>query len=261
MAAQGYDPEVWLRDRFEIFRKFCFPSIINQSSKNFTWMIYLDIDTNPQVLANLKEMVRPYPSILLILRVFDYFSIRLFLNKDIHEYLSNDFEYLISSRVDTDDMLHKDYIKLVQTHFKNQKYEALNFNRGHIYDIETGVTSVTIHKQNPFISLFEKKSAEGFKTVFHQIHTSYRNDPLKIEISNKTPMWCMSVHGLNVSTGFYGSVFKFKQPNLGGLFGFSHQHSPTLQNIWLFTIRSYKRTILRVLANARYRLEKARKKN
>lgn len=246
MAAQGHDPEVWLIKRFEIFKKFCFPSIINQSSKNFTWMLYVDIDTTPEILVNLQEMVKPYPFILLIYRVFEHFSVKLFVNEDIQKYLPNDFEYLISSRVDTDDMIQKDFIKLVQTHFKNQEYEALNFNRGHIYDIKTGITSDAIHKQNPFITLFEKKSTEGFKTVFHKIHTAYKDDPHKIEISNQTRMWVMSVHGLNVSTGFYGKIIKFNQPNLMDQFGFGFQKSPSIRSILYFTRRSYKRTISKV---------------
>jgi len=259
MATQGHDPEVWLSERFEIFKKFCFPSIINQSSKNFTWMLYVDIDTSLEVLEDLQEMVKPYPFILLIHRVFEQFSVKLFLNEDIQKFLPNDFEYLISGRVDTDDMLQKDFIKQVQAHFKNQEYEALNFNRGHIYDIETGVTSVTIHKQNPFITLFEKRSDAGFKTVFHKIHTAYKNDPHKIKVSNQTPMWVMSVHGLNVSTGFYGKIIKIKQPNLKAQFGFTHQKPPSIRSILYFTGRSYKRTFLKYFEKVKYYLLNERK--
>lgn len=251
MATQGHDPEEWLRERFEIFKKFCFPSIINQSSKNFTWMLYVDIDTTPEVLENLQEMVKPYPFILLIHRFFENFSVKLFLNEDIQKYLPNDFEFLISSRVDTDDMLQKDFIKLVQAHFKNQEYEALNFNKGHIYDVNTGVVSTAIHRQNPFISLFEKKSVGEFKTVFHKIHPAYKNDLHKIEVSNKTPLWVMSVHGLNVSTGFYGRVIKFVQPDLKGEFGFEFQKRPSFHSKIKFTIRSYKRTLFKIVSKVK----------
>ncbi|MGY6522406.1 MAG: glycosyltransferase [Mongoliitalea sp.] len=250
MAEKGYDPEIWLNERFEIFQQFCFPSIINQSSKNFYWFIYLDSETPESIFTQLHKMTSPFKFIRLIEKKFSVFSLRPYLNEDINLMFSDDFQFLITSRVDTDDMLHMDFIAKIQQNFQNQEYCALNFNKGYIYDIDTGVTSVTIHRQNPFISLIEKKSEEGFKTVFHKIHISYKGDPLKIEISNSIPMWCMSVHGLNVSTGFYGKINKFHQPNLKGLFSFGFQKKPSIVSILKFTIRSYQRTYFKIKSKA-----------
>lgn len=241
MAQQGFDPEEWLQERFVIFQRYCFPSVINQSNLNFTWMIYVDSETSSEVLAGLKKMVEPFPFIMLIQREFPHFSLKLILNEDILNFLPGDYEYLISSRVDTDDMLHRDYIKEVQDRFNNQTYEAINFNRGHVYDIGTGVCSLAVHKHNPFISLIEKRSEAGFKSVFHQIHVAYKDDPKKVEVADLSPMWCMSVHGLNVSTSFYGRVIKFRQPNLKLLFGFEYQKKPTTSVIIQYSLRSYRR--------------------
>ncbi|WP_238325348.1 glycosyltransferase [Lunatimonas lonarensis] len=241
MAQQGHEPEVWLQERFLIFQKFCFPSILNQSNKDFTWLIYVDSETNPGILEALQELVKPYSFILLIQRVFQHFSLKLVLNEDIHKYFGEGFQYLISSRVDTDDMLHKDFIQKVQEMFQRQSYEALNFNKGHIYDISTGVTSAAVHKYNPFISLIEKRTKAGFKTVFHKIHIAYKDDPNLVKVGNYNPMWCMTVHGLNVSTSFYGRVIKFKQPDLKQIFDFDFQKKPTTNAIFQYSLRSYKR--------------------
>lgn len=246
MAQQGFDPQEWLKERFSIFQKFCFPSIVNQSNKGFTWMIYVDSETDPETLEALKAMVKPYSFVLLIQRVFQHFSLKLVLDEDIHKFLGVDFQYLISSRVDTDDMLHRDFIQSVQDRFTGQSYEALNFNKGHIYDIGTGVTSVAIHRHNPFISLIEKRTDRGFKSVFHQIHVAYKDDPNKIEILNPKPMWCMSVHGLNVSTSFFGRVIKFRQPDLQLLFGFQHQKKPSAKMIIRYSLRSYRRKWVKI---------------
>ena len=246
MAEKGFDTEVWLDDRFEIFKKYCFPSIINQSKKDFNWFIYADSETTPRVLSELKDLIKPYPHITLIVRVFDNFSVRPYLKEDIQTYLGGDFDFLISSRVDTDDMLHKDYIKLVQSYFNFQEYEALNFNKGIVYDIQTGVTAIKIHKSNAFLSLIEKRNEGSFKTVFYQMHINFKNEPAKREIKIKAPMWCVTVHGLNVSTGFYGEIFKFSKPNLAKMFGFKFQKKPSILNITKFTLRSYKRTLLKL---------------
>lgn len=33
--------EKWLEERFNLFEKYCFPSVANQSIKNFYWLIFL----------------------------------------------------------------------------------------------------------------------------------------------------------------------------------------------------------------------------
>ena len=35
----------WLKYRFELFEKYCFPSVYNQSNQNFTWCVFFDIKT------------------------------------------------------------------------------------------------------------------------------------------------------------------------------------------------------------------------
>ena len=34
----------WLDERFSLFLKYCLPSILNQSRKNFKWLIYFNND-------------------------------------------------------------------------------------------------------------------------------------------------------------------------------------------------------------------------
>jgi hypothetical protein len=35
----------WLVHRFDLFDKFCFPSVRNQSNLNFKWLVFFDVDT------------------------------------------------------------------------------------------------------------------------------------------------------------------------------------------------------------------------
>lgn len=246
MSGRGFDPDIWLLERVEIFKKFCFPSILNQSNKDFSWFFYIDSETPLEVRNDLENTFEPYPFIKLISHHYESFNITKYLQYDIQQYLGSDFQYLISSRVDTDDMLHKDFIKNVQMRFNDQKYEAINFNKGLVYHIPTGVSSLMVHRYNAFLSLIEKRPEDGFKTVFYKQHTEYRTDPYKVEIKIKQSMWCVSIHGLNDSTGFYGSVIKFKKPDFKGDFGFRYQKKPSFIEVLKFTIRSYSRTVQKV---------------
>lgn len=35
----------WTRDRIFLFKTYCLPSFLNQTNKNFTWLIYFDKNT------------------------------------------------------------------------------------------------------------------------------------------------------------------------------------------------------------------------
>jgi len=247
MAERGFDPEDWLLERVEIFKKFCFPSILHQANKNFHWFFYIDSQTPDIVRKDLEDLFEQFSFIQLISHRYESFNITKYLQADINQYLGSDFQYLISSRVDTDDMLHKDYISIVQRQFKNQEYLALNFNKGLVYDVPSGVSSIMIHRYNAFISLIEKRTVEGFRTVFQKNHTAYRQDLGKTEIKLDRPMWCVTIHGLNDSTGFYGRVIKFAQPDLKTWFGFKFQKKPNQVDILRFSIRSYLRTTLKAV--------------
>lgn len=181
MAERGFDPEDWILDRVEIFKKFCLPSILNQSNKNFYWFFYIDTKTPQDVINDLEIIFKSYLFIKLISHHYESFNIRKYLQSDILQYLGSDFQYLISSRVDTDDMLHKDYIKNAQMRFNHQKYEAINFNKGLVYHVPTGVSSMMVHRYNAFMSLIEKSPENDFQTAFYKQHTKYRTDPHKVE--------------------------------------------------------------------------------
>lgn len=246
MAERGFDPDTWLLERVEIFKKFCFPSIINQKNRDFNWFFYIDSETPLAVKSDLEGLFRPYPFINLIAHHYDSFNISKYLQADIDQFLGTDFEFLISSRVDTDDMLHRDYISDVQSRFKKQDYTAINFNRGLVYDVTSGVSSIMVHRYNAFLSLIERKSEAGFRTVYYKQHTAYRDDTGKLEITIGKPMWCVTIHGLNDSTGFYGRVNKLKQPDLVKNFGFQNQVYPKFSKILAFSLRSYKRTFRKI---------------
>lgn len=246
MAERGFDPEFWLLERVELFKRFCFPSILIQSNKNFTWFFYIDSETPSLVRADLEALFVPFPFIQLISHQFENFSIAKYLQSDIDRFLGTEFHYLISSRVDTDDMLHRDYVTTVQSKFANQDYTALNFNNGLVYHVPTGVSSTMIHRYNAFLSLIEKRSKQGFRTVYHKQHTDYRFDNKKVEILIKRPMWCVTIHGLNDSTSFYGKVHVIDQPDFSRFFGLNHQKKPSIIDISRFLQRSYIRTLRKV---------------
>ena len=48
----------WLKQRFELFERYCLPSIIHQTSKSFKWIVLFDA-TTPQYY---KQKIKGYES-------------------------------------------------------------------------------------------------------------------------------------------------------------------------------------------------------
>ncbi|WP_439490595.1 glycosyltransferase [Algoriphagus sp.] len=249
---RGYDPEVWLVERLDIFLKYCFPSILNQSEKNFIWFFYIDAATPSSVRERLLQAFKPHPFIVLMSQHYEDFTLSSSLKEDIELHLGKNFEYLISSRVDSDDMLHKDYFLKLKEYFNYQERQAINFTKGMVYETDSGVISEMNHQYNAFISLIERRKGDGFSTVYHKKHTDYKYDKIVRNVRISTPMWCVVIHGLNDSTGFYGRVLKFRQPDLHSLFGFSGQKKRSNLDLFRFSIRSYKRTLFKVINKLNY---------
>lgn len=52
--------------RMELFRTFCLPTMVNQSTTKFLWVILVDPFLHPTLLTELKELLAPYPHFFII---------------------------------------------------------------------------------------------------------------------------------------------------------------------------------------------------
>ncbi|KEO74611.1 glycosyltransferase [Anditalea andensis] len=216
----GWSPDQWLKYRVDVFIKMCLPSVLNQSCKNFVWIVYLDKRTPESIRSKLKAIQEFHG--------FVRFHYRRGSFEDIGKHFLSDFQnlieirtgYIISTRLDSDDMIHRDFVLQIQSCFKKQVHLAINFNYGGTYLMGRGAFGTAIHKNNPFISLIEEIQNGMIKSVFYKKHMDYSNDPDKLEIYSRYPMWCMTVHKLNISTGFFGRAWLFKNIDMYDAFGF-----------------------------------------
>jgi hypothetical protein len=104
--------------------------------------------------------------------------------------------YLITTRLDNDDAIGKDHLRLVQGAFKQQDREFLLFPfglqsyRGRLYNC--------YWKSNPFLSLVERtKGNSSFTTVMCVEHNRVRTAGKVHEIIS-TPQWLQVIHGANL---------------------------------------------------------------
>lgn len=192
----------WLEDRFTLFENFCFPSIQGQINQNFTWLVYFDISTPPQYKERIQGLSRNYKNFQPIyVNGMEEFipSIQMEIKKTREE-------YIISSRVDNDDCVDRNYTEEIQTRFTKEKQLALDFVDGYILQIAPDYKLGKLRQLfNPFISLIEENNHP--KSVWQKTHAEWKNDPLVKRIED-IRVWMAVIHEANKVNTFtgYGSV-------------------------------------------------------
>lgn len=191
--------DLWLEERFELFENFCFPSVKNQANQHFKWLVFFDTNTPEKYRKKIKEFSEEFKGFC------PYFidGMKSFIPSILETVNDlNKEQYVITSRLDNDDSLHKDYVNVVQSAFNKQNYMAIDIIDGYGMQVGQKVRLGKMrHLYNPYISLIEKK--ENCKTVWHKGHTFWKYEKNIVQIKNK-PMWLTIIHEKNKSNKFRG---------------------------------------------------------
>ncbi len=238
----------WMNERLELFANYCFPSISNQSNQNFEWLLYFDSTTSETHKSKIAEIIGNKTNI----KSFFIDGMPVF-NESIIKYVEENIstEYLITSRIDNDDCIHKDFINEIQKHFDKQDFLAIDNIEGYTLQIEPNfILGKKEHIFNPFISLIEKNNQP--KTVWHYVHNMWKKEPRLIHVTEKR-LWLSVIHGKNKVNEFdgYGNI---KWKTLKNDFIVSDKVSKKIENDqlpfskwWFLSLRNFlyvKRVLL-----------------
>jgi len=206
--------EKWLIQRFFLFKTYCLPSVINQTNQNFIWFLIFDLDTPLKYKTEINTLIRNQPNFKVIYSDgFDELlpSIKSEIKKHIKEY----DQYLITTRLDNDDTIHKDFIKTIQNLFSPIENLIIDLRKGYQLIIEDKTEIREFYDCfNPFISLVE--SISNYNTVLAKEHKGWNQNTLKI---NKfEPLWIQMIHNqnqANTKTVHLKRIRKFNSKKFG----------------------------------------------
>ncbi|MDJ0776124.1 MAG: glycosyltransferase [Mastigocoleus sp. MO_167.B18] len=221
----GIDPG-WLSHRFKLFEKFCYPSVKSQSNQNFKWLVFFDSETPEEF----KNKILEYSKWSNFISIYIDCQLTYELNKkNILKNLTDGTKYLITTRLDNDDAVSKEFVQVIQDNFQEQKFEFINLTHGYVWS-DFKLYSFK-YSNNPFMSLIEKidkQDIDGFKTVGCGDHTQLSSMGRIKQIKTK-PAWIQVVHGKNVSNRIRG----IRQPikKLSGNFVISPESIPAKEQI------------------------------
>lgn len=206
----------WTRDRISLFRQYCLPSVLNQTCRNFKWLLFFDNKTPEEFNGFVKEL-----SLYQFIGICHCNGLEDFKNTYIGEVLKRcdgSATWIITTRIDNDDSLHKDAVKTIQENFTERHKYLISLASGYVLNTFDHTLSHYFYPMSPFISLIEDTST-GADGVFEKIHTKW--DSLRLFIFReiwlewfnrkarrsrfilKKPMWIQTYHGSNVSNSFY----------------------------------------------------------
>lgn len=195
-SARGIEP-LWLKARFELFLRYCYPSVTRQEGVEFRWFIFCNIlspDWFKKEMSRLNDVVIP---------VFvEGLATDEVLGQKVMEAGVVHTPYVITTRIDNDDAISRRHLWHVQRAFRRQEREFIAFPlglqlfRGHLYSV--------YYPCNPFLSLIERVSDNGrATTVFCVSHTKVRTAG-KVRHLWKSPQWLQVLHSQNIENSLMG---------------------------------------------------------
>lgn len=183
--------EDWLYYRLGFFIDATLPSVASQTTRDFTWLVLFDDRCSDTFRADVEELAAGH-----------------FTPVWTHERFRRDLfaapvaavaaaPWLITTRIDSDDAMARDFMASVQAQFARQDRLFVNFTRGVQID-RSGAVYLTDMLSSPFLSLIERRTDAAPDTVYVAKHARARaHGPIR-EVRAPV-MWAQVVHDLNVS--------------------------------------------------------------
>lgn len=217
----------WLEGRFGLFEKYCLPSVVNQTEKNFIWLCLFDKDT-PNTYKNRIEDYSKSFTQLKVLYLSDEEGKGLssedekvrcgFLKDKMKSMIEPDDVHVITTNLDNDDALDSHFVQRIQEESLCWNENVLiRFQYGlQYFESFNGILAMK-YPHNHFLSLIERVEPE-FHTIEYYNHARAHKIFKHVDIYEK-PYWVEVVHSHNVNNELrissrIGYKFVFKSINL-----------------------------------------------
>jgi hypothetical protein len=203
----------WYEERFRLFDGICYPSVRGQSSRDFIWHVFFD-STTPAIY---RDRIAGYACESPRIRIewldgmAEYAARRRAL---IDGYLAADpnCRLLVTSRLDNDDGLHRDFVATVLGHARGVTTPTIvDFPRGYLLEkrADLDLIRATTDRFGAFLSLAEP--VEAYRTVSHFKHRQWKDEwkagRVRLVRDDCQPMWLQTIHARNLKNRMKHQTF------------------------------------------------------
>lgn len=189
--------EEWLAQRFELFEGYCLPSVRNQTNNNFTWLVFFDTTTPDHFRHKIEQIALEFPLFHPIF-IDGMKEFRASVRSHIASDITEPVKFVLTTRMDNDDMIHKDFIGTIQNLFKPAHKHAINLPLG--YQLVTEKKKSDVYERTwdfgPFVSLIEK--FDDVASVFSTYkHSDWEDAAASVTTYEGTRLWMILIHEKN----------------------------------------------------------------
>lgn len=204
--------ETWLEQRFMFFETYCLPSVKNQSNQAFKWLIIFDIDT-PKHFKNRIETLSEAYNNMIVLFTESFQTLKRTLSEAIETEITVEDKFIISTRLDNDDAVHRDFTNSIQNVFIPKHNTIIDVTKGYQLIVNNNNYDARYYSTdyNPFISLIE--DASNFETVMVKNHDQWKSLNHRI-VYNEKALWLQVIHNDNILNSKINALKKVNQLDL-----------------------------------------------
>lgn len=186
----------WVRHRMAFFKDMCLSSVASQTEKNFQWLVFFDANREQWLQDEVDQLS---PGLFTPVWVDGDFDPEFIGNELVKR---SEAPWFITTRMDNDDAVARDFIERIQREFEKQDFEFINFGSG-LQLTEAGAVFGWSDPCGPFISLIEKRGDDLPRTVFIEGHDKLGNHGPIRQVTTH-PMWAQMVHAKNMANTVKG---------------------------------------------------------
>ena len=195
----------WLKHRFLLFEQYCLPSIVNQTSKNFEWIVLFDSTTPEKFKIKIAEYQEKCPQLIPV--YVEPKKGRFFAEIFREEVVKRtSAERVITSYLDNDDALNVRFVEDLQQRVQSLPDGTFVFyTSGYQFFTDHKYLMKIYYPRNHFVSVVENGNPATAKTIYGYGSHYYidRIKGAKIEYVKSLPMWCEVIHKNNMGNDAY----------------------------------------------------------
>lgn len=202
------DYERWCAVRAEMLMNITAPSLINQSSKSFRWLILCDVELNRATEAMIDALKALEFAEIIFIDLRDKLKRKMqaAISDHIKQKLSKRYTHVSTTRLDSDDAIHVDFIKSLRSRVSHSAgiihgQDLVRVQFPYLMTWDGNHFRVGQYPRGHFATLIEpNRRRQQLKTVYCFNHTTKMAGDLYVH--NKFPSALTCVHGGNLWNTF-----------------------------------------------------------
>ena len=205
----------WLTHRFELFERYCLPSIIGQTCQEFKWIVLFDSTKPDRYNEKIAEYQKECPQLepVYVRPDSGRFFAQIFRDEVVKRGLSriselencDNYNRVITTYMDNDDAMNMRFVEDIQKRAAEVSDGTfITYDDGYQYFTNNNYVMRIRYPRNHFMSVVERADIE-LKTIYGYGSHYYidKIDGARIEHVKNLPMWCEVIHEKNMGNDAY----------------------------------------------------------